>query len=348
MSPSNVKEAPFTMANSSDVSTPQTGATSSDSPLESHEIPICGSLTLQTFQSGIVYCLQFSQEELPFPLDIEQAQDVISSASSGDRDRERPHLQERVVSRPGRHSTYSEDDDELLIQLKEKDKLPWDEIAAYFPERTKGTLQVHYCTKLKNRSQTSKYKKRKITNLAKESGERCPSRFSMDLHDSQLQDALPSSTSILPATADSAKDAHGSIPSITPGNIGSAEVQPLRSSQGVESNLVAIDATEGRWQVEALLAKSNVGNVIWYLVKLAGFLDKDNTWQKRDDISSDLINDFEASYRGNYLGVQLLKKRERRGRIEYFVAWKGRPAAENSWEKEVTISRERILEFEAK
>jgi hypothetical protein len=83
-------------------------------------------------------------------------------------------------------------------------------------------------------------------------------------------------------------------------------------------------------------------------VKWAGFRDEDNTWQKRDDISSDLINDFEASYRGNYLGVQLLKKRERRGKIEYFVEWKGRPAAETSWEKEVTISRERILEFEAR
>ncbi|KFY66951.1 hypothetical protein V497_00616 [Pseudogymnoascus sp. VKM F-4516 (FW-969)] len=152
----------------------------------------------------------------------------------------------------------------------------------------------------------------------------------------------------LPATADSTGDAHRSIPSITPGNIESTEVQPLRNSQGGESNLVAIDATEGRWEVEALLAKSNVGNVIWYLVKWAGFRNKDNTWQERDDISSDLINDFEASYRGNYLGVQLLKKRERRGKFEYFVQWKGRPASENSWEKEDTIHRERILEFEAR
>ncbi|KFY46132.1 hypothetical protein V494_00590 [Pseudogymnoascus sp. VKM F-4513 (FW-928)] len=347
-SPSNVKEASLAMANSSGISTPETGATSFDSPLESHEIPIHGSLTLQTFQSGIVYCLKFSQEELPFPLEIEQAQDVISCASSGDRDRERLPLRERVASRPGRHSTYSEDDDELLIQLKEKDKLPWDEIAEYFPERTKGTLQVHYCTKLKNRSQTSKYKKRKITNPAKESGERYPSRFSMDLLDPQLQDALPSSISSLSAAADSTEDAHGSIVSTTLGNIQRMEVQPLRSSQGVESNLVAIDATEGRWEVEALLAKSKVGNVIWYLVKWAGFQDEDNTWQKRDDISSDLINDFEASYRGNCLGVQLLKKRERRGKIEYFVQWKGRPASENSWEKEDTIHRERILEFEAR
>ncbi|KFY66397.1 hypothetical protein V497_00940 [Pseudogymnoascus sp. VKM F-4516 (FW-969)] len=348
MSPSNVKEASFAMANSSEASTPKTGATSSDSPLESHEIPIRGSLTLQTCQSGIMYCLKFSQEELPFPLDIEQAQDVISSASGSVRDRERPHLRERVVSRPGRHSTYSEDDDELLIQLKEKDKLPWDEIAKYFPERTKGTLQVHYCTRLKNRSQTSKCKKRKITSSAKEIGKRYPSRFSMDLLDPQLQNVLPSSTSILPATADTTEDAQGSIVSTPPESIERTEVQWLCGSQGVESNLVSIDATERRWEVEALLAKSKVGNVIWYLVKWAGFQDEDNTWQKRDDISSDLINDFEASYRGNYLGVQLLKKRERRGKIEYFVQWKGRPTGENSWEKEVTINRERILDFEAK
>lgn len=171
----------------------------------------------------------------------------------------------------------------------------------------------------------------------------------MDLLDPQLQDALPFSTSILPITADSTEDAHGRILSTTPGNIERTEVQPLRNSQGVESNLVAINATGGRWEVEALLAKSKVGNVIWYFVKVkwAGFWDDDNTWQKRDDISPDPINDFEASYQGYYFGMQLLKKRERRGNIEHFVEWKGRSEAENSWEKEVTISRKRISEFEA-
>ncbi|OAF54489.1 hypothetical protein VC83_09001 [Pseudogymnoascus destructans] len=338
MSPSNVKEASFAMANSSEVSTPKTGATSSDSPLESHEIPIGGSLTLQTFQSGIVYCLKFSQKELPFPLDIEQAQDVISSASSGDRDRERPHLRERVVRRLGRHSTYSENDDQLLIQLKEKDKLPWDEIAEYFPERTKGTLQVHYCTKLKNRSQTSKYKKRKITNSANESGGTYPSVFSMELLDPQLRDALPS-TPFVAATADSTKGAHRSI--LSTGNKEHTAVQPRCSSQGAESD------TDEICEVEALLAKSTTRNVVWYLVKWEGFGDDKNTWQEQDDISSDLVGDFEASYQGNF-GVELLKKRERRGKTEYFVKWKGRPEIENSWEKEDTIHCERILEFEAR
>ncbi|ELR01977.1 hypothetical protein GMDG_05146 [Pseudogymnoascus destructans 20631-21] len=159
-------------------------------------------------------------------------------------------------------------------------------------------------------SRTSKYKKCKGI---------CSSGFSMDdLADPQLQDALPSFTSILLATADSTEDAHGSKLSTTPGNVESTEVQPFRSSQGVESNVVAIDAMEGKWEVEALLAKSKTGNVIWYLVKWAGFRDKDNTWQKRDDISSDLIIDFEASSRGNHLGVQLLQKRERKGKDRVF------------------------------
>lgn len=83
---------------------------------------------------------------------------------------------------------------------------------------------MHYTIKLKNRLQTSKCKKRKITNLAKESGGIYPSRFSIDLLDLQLQDTLPSSISILPATTDLTEDSHGSILSTTPGNIESAEV----------------------------------------------------------------------------------------------------------------------------
>ena len=41
-----------------------------------------------------------------------------------------------------------------------------------------------------------------------------------------------------------------------------------------------------------LLAKLTV----WYLVKWEGFLNEHNTWQKRRDISSDLIDEFEATY----------------------------------------------------
>ena len=80
----------------------------------------------------------------------------------------------------------------------------------------------------------------------------------MDLVDPQLRDALPS-TSSLAATADSTKGAHRSI--LPTGNKEHTAVQPRCSSQGVESDIDEI------CEVEALLAKSTVRNVVWYLVK---------------------------------------------------------------------------------
>jgi hypothetical protein len=43
-------------------------------------------------------------------------------------------------------------EDNLLIKLKQKDNLPWSEIAKHFPGRTKGSLQVRYSTKLRSLS----------------------------------------------------------------------------------------------------------------------------------------------------------------------------------------------------
>jgi Chromo (CHRromatin Organisation MOdifier) domain len=82
-------------------------------------------------------------------------------------------------------------------------------------------------------------------------------------------------------------------------------------------------------------------------VKWKGFPHEGNTWEKRKDISPELVKEFEATYQGNYSGVRLLKKRVLRGKVEYLVEWKGRPESENSWEKEATVSRERIMEYKA-
>ncbi|KAG7432006.1 hypothetical protein Forpi1262_v007062 [Fusarium oxysporum f. sp. raphani] len=59
---------------------------------------------------------------------------------------------------PARRSKYSDHEDNFLIQLKEEEQLGWSEIrrrfAQRFPERGSSGLQVHYCTKLKNRGRT--------------------------------------------------------------------------------------------------------------------------------------------------------------------------------------------------
>lgn len=47
---------------------------------------------------------------------------------------------------------FTAEDDDLLVDLKEKRKLTWKQIAEHFNGRTAGALQVRYCTKLKGRS----------------------------------------------------------------------------------------------------------------------------------------------------------------------------------------------------
>ncbi|KAF5700099.1 hypothetical protein FMUND_14469 [Fusarium mundagurra] len=57
-----------------------------------------------------------------------------------------------------RRVRYSDDEDNFLIQLKEVEQLGWSEIrqrfAQRFPGRGGSGLQVHYCTKLKDRGRT--------------------------------------------------------------------------------------------------------------------------------------------------------------------------------------------------
>ncbi|KAK3939116.1 hypothetical protein QBC46DRAFT_365016 [Diplogelasinospora grovesii] len=95
----------------------------------------------------------------------------------------------------------------------------------------------------------------------------------------------------------------------------------------------AIDEKEDIWEVEALLAKWKQGRRTFYLVKWMGFPDEVNSWEKRTDISAELVGKFDAAYLdygGNHIGVELLDKRIKHGRVEYLVRWKGRPDIENS------------------
>ncbi|KAH6675955.1 hypothetical protein B0J14DRAFT_587704, partial [Halenospora varia] len=152
--------APFT--HSLNVSCQATAATSSGKIQESEEIPIHGYLTLKTIESKVVYCLTFSQELLPEPSGTSQRQGIARnvSSSSDRRDSERLPVQGRDRSTPARNSRFSPEEDELLLQLK-GEGLSWDEISDRFPERSKGALQVHFSTKLKPRSETSKKTKKR-------------------------------------------------------------------------------------------------------------------------------------------------------------------------------------------
>jgi hypothetical protein len=54
----------------------------------------------------------------------------------------------------GKQRPYTSEENALLVRLKEREGMPWAEIAAHFPERTASSLQVHYSTKLRHKTTT--------------------------------------------------------------------------------------------------------------------------------------------------------------------------------------------------
>ncbi|KAF4232355.1 hypothetical protein CNMCM6805_010001 [Aspergillus fumigatiaffinis] len=58
------------------------------------------------------------------------------------------------VDTSGKQKPYTSDENALLVRLKEREGMPWAEIAAHFPERSASSLQVHYSTKLRHKATT--------------------------------------------------------------------------------------------------------------------------------------------------------------------------------------------------
>jgi hypothetical protein len=58
------------------------------------------------------------------------------------------------VDTSGKQKPYTSDENALLVRLKEREGMPWAEIAAHFPERSGSSLQVHYSTKLRHKATT--------------------------------------------------------------------------------------------------------------------------------------------------------------------------------------------------
>ncbi|KAJ6038141.1 hypothetical protein N7499_003481 [Penicillium canescens] len=114
-------------------------------------IPIRGFLTRQMFLSRVIYSCTFEEDrQLACPHEPTKAPTYEESL---DRARHTPQSSNK---KPSAHATrFLPAEDELLIELKEKQSLPWDRIMKHFPGRTRGALQVHYSTKLKDRGTRS-------------------------------------------------------------------------------------------------------------------------------------------------------------------------------------------------
>lgn len=137
---------------------------------EYREWPFQGFLKRVTVGKQTTYNLEFSLPCISEHLNVSHhsevpgasfsepsAEDPVSSRSVTSRiTRNGNHVQSKrslpQENIPSRRPRFSAKEDKLLVQLKEKQCLSWDEIVEQFPERSKGSLQVHYSTKLKSRS----------------------------------------------------------------------------------------------------------------------------------------------------------------------------------------------------
>jgi hypothetical protein len=129
-------------------------------------------LDLQTIARGVFTCEIFPSEmvySLSWREDRDPSCDVKSKGNPTDREHE--HRGKHAKASVARQSTvhmariartarkgltgntpFSPEEDALLRQLKERDHLTWSRIATNFPGRTKGSLQVRYSMKLKDRT----------------------------------------------------------------------------------------------------------------------------------------------------------------------------------------------------
>jgi hypothetical protein len=149
--PDGPQETPMSPADTLDN---ESQGSSSDVTYASEEISVSGVLTLKEVDGRMQYNLTFSQDLLPRFLGQKQSERSNASRSTCSNGSTSSLVERRGVGRRGRYR-FKKEDDEKIIQMREKGK-SWDEIAEEISGSTKGSIQVRYSTKLKDRMGTPK------------------------------------------------------------------------------------------------------------------------------------------------------------------------------------------------
>jgi hypothetical protein len=135
-----------------------TPGTVARSPLGNFSLPDLhsisrGLLTCEIFSSEIVYSFTWKEDK--------DSSDHVKCKEGPQRHSRYERIDAQISAPRTVHKTtsanapFTKEDDELLKRLKEEDRLPWKQIKGHFPGRTEGSLQVRYCTKLKDRASGS-------------------------------------------------------------------------------------------------------------------------------------------------------------------------------------------------
>ncbi|KAJ5461056.1 uncharacterized protein N7458_002608 [Penicillium daleae] len=126
---------------------------SSTQHYESRDIVGRAILTIETQGSEPTFFFTLVPDNVPSisyvaahspPHNSEKAGGVLKPSMSVNRST-------RATRGKSKRRTYSTDENNLLVKLREERKLTWKEITDYFPGRASSALQVHYSTKLKPR-----------------------------------------------------------------------------------------------------------------------------------------------------------------------------------------------------
>jgi hypothetical protein len=133
-----------------DVSCQTAAATSSSRTQESEEMPIHRYFTLKTVALKVMYCLTFSQELLLRPQHQGQRQDSTPDLEKPQSVALDSGMCQALLQRQTTRCLWTREEDATLGKMKKKGH-SWAEIYAALPHRSKGTLQVRYSTKVKDR-----------------------------------------------------------------------------------------------------------------------------------------------------------------------------------------------------
>lgn len=116
---------------------------------DTETVSIRGFLTRQIGLSRVIYSVTFEEQtEHPCSHRSGGTTSHYENKIGSKHSKQPPQKRQRAGKMTGPTRSLSKDD-QLLIELKENRNLPWKRIAEYFPGRSKGSLQVRYCTRLK-------------------------------------------------------------------------------------------------------------------------------------------------------------------------------------------------------
>ena len=120
---------------------------------DTETIAVSGFLTRQIFLSRVVYSFTFEEQR-----EQSCSNEWTKGPRASDKEVHEESSKKSKARKPKANNASTgaqvlSEDDRRLIELKEKRDMSWNQIAQHFPGRSKGALQVRYCTRLKNRTE---------------------------------------------------------------------------------------------------------------------------------------------------------------------------------------------------